>query len=283
MTAGDRPYYYVELSVRGVPDTCVLTVNGVKVGRWHNETVTLGKPVNHMLVGSDNTVTLTITSTEHSSSAVTERSEQTSSFEDVAGSLVVERVTEDTVVVTAGEEKRDAVRSVDVGEAVRQRLERSAEPTSSVELELAFDSEDVPSFRERLREAPVVDDEEELRDYAMELRDALEERRTDDLYEEFEVKFEEYDRAFPSRAPDDSRAWFRQHATESLFEESARQRFDFTRDDLLLEPWAGGRVWELGVERDDTSREFVLVEDDEGTFVMDVYVGDVAGDLRIVR
>lgn len=282
MTADDRPYYYVELSARGVPGSCVLTVNGLKLSRLHGETVTLGSPVNDLLVGSDNTVTLTITSDERSSSGVAEGSEPASSFEDVAGSLAVERVTGDGVVDTAQAEQ-DALRSVALGETVQRRREGAAQPLSRVELELTFDSEDVPSFRDRLVEAAVVEDEERVRDYAMELRDALRSRRIDDLYEAFEVKFEEYDRAFPSRAPDDNREWFRQHAGETLFDESGRQRFDFTRDDLLLERWAGGRVWELGVERDDTSREFVLVEDDEGIFTMDVYVGEVAGELRIVR
>ena len=140
-----------------------------------------------------------------------------------------------------------------------------------------FDNEAGPDFSRIFEEAPVITDKERLRDYAIHLRDLLQAGDAEAIYEEFR----------PSVSKD--LGWFK--ITRSGRRDSAiahirtdwteRWQTDFTRSEVALRRWSGGRVWELLVREEDGGlRPFF--EGDAATS-LDVYVAEIDGELKVVR
>lgn len=144
-----------------------------------------------------------------------------------------------------------------------------------------FDNEAGPDFSRIFEEAPVLEDtpatRERLRDYAIHLRDLLQAGGAEAIYEEFR----------PSVSKD--LGWFK--ITRSGRRDSAivhirtdwteRWETDFTRSEVELRRWSGGRVWELLVREEDGGlRPFF--EGDAATS-LDVYVAEIGGELKVVR
>ena len=136
-----------------------------------------------------------------------------------------------------------------------------------------------PSFDAVFREAPVIAgtarDSSRLRAYAVRLRDLTADRDTAALWASFAPKYA------------DEFAWW--GGADGVGEDSAsflagtRSRVvvgdlvPFEAADVRLRSWAGGRVWELYRDGADG-----LLARPSGMF-REVYVGEVDGELRVVR
>jgi hypothetical protein len=60
--------------------------------------------------------------------------------------------------------------------------------------------------------------------------------------------------------------------------------FEFDREDVVLNKWAEGRVWEINVDRAEGLEDtFFLARADGEVWTMDVFVGKVDGELKVVR
>ena len=141
-----------------------------------------------------------------------------------------------------------------------------------------FDNEG-PAFEAELEEAPPLDDEQALRDYGMRLRDLLVAGDVSGLADEMAPKFEAFAIAYDddaARIEASVREVFRDDYLPSGFET------DFTRDELELEPAAGGRLWTISRPG---GRELVrtLPASDGSTMQLAVIVGVRDEQLRIVR
>ena len=129
----------------------------------------------------------------------------------------------------------------------------------------------------------MIEDTSALKDFAMALRRNAEQRDFDGLYEAFKHKFEEYDEAYPSEAPEDNREWFSNLLDEHYY--SVGPLIDFEREDLELKKWAESRIWEVNVDREgNVSDKFFLgAVGEHGRWGMDIFVGTVDGELKVVR
>jgi hypothetical protein len=139
-----------------------------------------------------------------------------------------------------------------------------------------FDNEAGPDFSKIFEEAPRLPDtpatRERLRDYAMRLRDLMAEKDTTALYKEAQPLFTDRDTGEPA-----SRERILEIIGSNWF---ARDwQLDFTREEVGLRRWSGGRVWEL--YQKESGEEFFVGEN--GTSVLDIYVAEIGGDLTVVR
>jgi hypothetical protein len=139
-----------------------------------------------------------------------------------------------------------------------------------------FDNKRGPDFSRVFEEAPRLPDtpatRERLRDYAMRLRDLMAEKDTTALYKEAQPLFTDRDTGEPA-----SRERILEIIGSNWF---ARDwQLDFTREEVGLRRWSGGRVWEL--YQKESGEEFFVGEN--GTSVLDIYVAEIGGDLTVVR
>lgn len=301
MAADERPYYYLNLRV--LDAETLTTVNGLWVDKSDGAgSASFSSPMNDILVGQDNVVRIEVTSTE-----IKDEDSGTlrpSSPSEAVVEASVKRITGGTVTPEGGEVLATTTLN-EVVEERKQELEeqfneklQNASPSERksladqqeelttvkfpLEIELTFDSEDVPSFRERFLKAPTIGDTASVKDYALKLRDLLRRRDLDALYQEFEPKFKEYDKAYPSQAEPDNQEWFKNKIREAVY--SRAPFLDFEREDLKLKRWCDGRIWELEVDRKPALKNTLLyARGEEESFFMDIFVGLKDGELRVVR
>ena len=310
-TEQEVPYYYLELSV--LDARTVTTVNGVGVDESDGRTsASFNSPTNANLIGKGNTVTVTVKPTTvaagdppKSGKLADADSVRPSTVEEAKVTAKIKKITSGKVTPESGTtlveksleevvEKREQALQEQFLEKLeeappeeKKALADQEEELTSVELpiemELTFDSEDVPSFRERFVEAPVIEDTSALKDFAMGLREKAEQRDFDGLYKAFKHKFEEYDEAYPSQAQEDNREWFEDMLQEYIYANGPL--LDFEREDLELRKWADGRIWEVNVDRGEgvTDQFFLTRPTDKGRAFMDIFVGKVDGELKVVR
>lgn len=311
MSGNGVPYYYLKLNVQDA--RVQTTVNGVGFHEGDGRTgLSFNSPMNDILIGKDNCVTVTVKPTmvpagerPKSGDLADADSVRPSSVEDAEVSVRIKKITSGKVTPEGGEmlakktleeavEKRREVLQKKFQERIKEAspserkglAEQEDELTSvelPVEIELTFDSEDVPSFRERFVEAPVIEDTSALKDFAMTLRKRAELRDYDGLYEAFKYKFEEYDQAYPGEAEEDNREWFSDLLDEHYY--SVGPLLDFEREDLKLKKWADGRIWEINVDRGGNvgDKFFLGKVGERGRWGMDIFVGKVSGELKVVR
>jgi hypothetical protein len=149
-------------------------------------------------------------------------------------------------------------------------------------LSCEFDSEESPSFRNRLVEAELIEDEMALLDWAMAFRGMLERRDAAALYELYEPKLIDYDIAYPEDKEPDNREWFANWMFEKIFPQTPR--IDFDRDGITPVKWCGGRIWELRRKDGYNGGHLWQTEGLEGRRTrVEVYVGMVDGKIKIIR
>jgi hypothetical protein len=137
-----------------------------------------------------------------------------------------------------------------------------------------FDNEAGPDFSRIFEEAPVLEDtpatRERLKDYAMRLRDLMAAKDTSALFEEFRFYYaQQYKITNYEGGVEEDKA--------SLLEAVVMEnpRLDFSRGDVDLRRWSGGRVWEL--HRD--GEAFFRSEN----AIREAFVSKIDGDLKVVR
>jgi len=311
MSEQEVAYYYLELSV--LDARTLTTVNGVGIDESDGRTsASFNSPTNANLIGKGNTVTVTVKPTTvaagdppKSGKLADADSVRPSTVEEAKVTAKIKKITSGKVTPEGGktlaeknlqevvEKREEALRKEflekmesappEKKKALASREEELTSVTFPIEMELTFDSEDVPSFRERFVEAPVIEDTAALKDFAMRLRTAVIERDYETLFNALKPKYVDYNAAYPGRAKEDRRAWF-----ENLFQEHIYSKglsMDFDREDLKLQKWAKGRIWEVNVDRGEAlGDEFVLTKmGQKGRSFMDIFVGKVDGELKVVR
>lgn len=134
------------------------------------------------------------------------------------------------------------------------------------------------SFRDRLLEAPPLQDAARATGYAIALRDALRARDVDAMVEHFSPKRLDYARAY-GRDPAKLEGQLRSFLTTLLF--PLGPRLDFEADDVRCTSWCGGRIWHLALADGPLIRTGQDAQG--GRYAMDIFAGVVGDELRVVR
>jgi len=141
-----------------------------------------------------------------------------------------------------------------------------------------FDNEAGPDFSRVFEEAPKLEDtpatRKRLKDYAMQLRDLMARKDTSALFEEFRPAIESRYRTGTQL----SRSAFMKANRQAVVVEEVV--LDFTRSDLRVRQWCGGRVWHIW-RKEATHRG--LFQDSTGGGIGKIYVAVIDGELRVVR
>jgi len=301
-TTEEGPYYYVELSTGGA--SFYTTINGVP----YFHTTSAGgafkaSPVNVRLIGEDNVLKIIAGPTTEPDSmepTTPEEARLTGSIklyqsEDLFGTedgKTIETFTLQDTIEARREEKRQSFlsRMEEVPPEEKKELAGREEELTSVEfpieMTVRFDSPKTPSFAGRLTEAPVIEDTAALKDYAIKLRNLMRRQDSREIYEELEVKNQDYNEAYYES---EGYEWWKENLEDYY---TSGLRTDFDREDIGLRPLLGGRMWEIYVENGEpdqpwnpTGRKLFSTrgENGERQWSMRVIVGRVDGELRIVR
>jgi len=130
-------------------------------------------------------------------------------------------------------------------------------------------------YSDILINTPKIEDEERLKDYAIELVAMVERRDTENLLEQLRPKIEDYAKAYTVES-DIMIQNMRQVLNENIF---TMKREKVQREDIELVSHCDGRLWELR----QNGHPLIYRETENGSEQMEVYVGEIDGMLRIVR
>ncbi len=144
-----------------------------------------------------------------------------------------------------------------------------------------FDNEAGPDFSKIFEEAPVISDTARVKDYAVRLRDLLRAGDAEALYRQMRPSISEETGWFKVTR-EGSREAALTHIREEWMGDSGGYRTDFPRSKIRLRRWSGGRVWELYVIGP-TGERRAFFSEGPGAAHLEVYVGEIDGQLRIVR
>ena len=265
----DARIYHLDLRVERA--RAVFSINDIPLGELvetEGQPETFAPPLNPYLIGRDNMVEV----------AVYPASDEAELGDAVVSLAVVSLPKGDPMVHGGG----TRVASFEIADELRARIEDARR--EEVELEIPqrffhlFDNGGA-EFGELLRDRPPIGDESALRDYAIVLRDLVRAGNVDALVAEMEPKVQGYARAFDDDA-DRVRESLRTVLRQDILAASPTTEFD--RDDVLVQPVAGGRLSAL--ERPD-GRPLISTEPDaDGTsFQLPVIAGMHEGALKIHR
>ena len=141
-----------------------------------------------------------------------------------------------------------------------------------------FDNEAGPDFSRVFEKAPRLEDtpstRKRLKDYAMRLRDLMAEKDTLGLFREARPLFTDHG----TGTPYEKDRILKIIATNWFVQD---WRLDFTRAEVGLRRWSGGRVWEL--YKASTGNELFVAGEEKETGLLDIYVAELDGELRVVR
>jgi len=130
-------------------------------------------------------------------------------------------------------------------------------------------------FSDILTNTPVIDDEDRIINYAVEILAMIERRDTKALLEQLEPKISDYAESF-SVEKSLMVENMKMVLNESVF---FMQRDKVQRGDIKPEAHCGGRVWELRAN----GHPLIYTINEETAQQMEIYVAEVDGVLRIVR
>ncbi len=139
-----------------------------------------------------------------------------------------------------------------------------------------FDNEAGPDFSAIFEEAVVIEDTTRLKDYAIRLRDFLRRREAEEIYREIQPSISDETGTHQvtySPAKDSALAHIRTEWCEDF-------HTSFSRSDVRVRKWSGGRVWELFVVREGERKP--LFHSTGGRY-QKIYVAEIEGKLRVVR
>jgi hypothetical protein len=141
-----------------------------------------------------------------------------------------------------------------------------------------FDNEAGPDFSRIFEEAPIIEgtpaDSARLRDYAMRLRDLMARKDTAALFEEFRPSIEG---RFRAHSFSDRTAFMKKNRNAVVLEDAI---LEFSREEVKIRAWCGGRVWELWREGSENQMFF---ERPSGYGMGELYVAELDGELQVVR
>lgn len=276
-----QPIYNLEMTMRGCK--VLATLNNLPlVDSNAGAGASFGSPLNSKLVGNDNRLRIVALP------ALLE-SGQISQVPQVVLYGTVKIYGPDDI---SAPENGVVIKTFDFREVIVERrrklaLEKKAPLTDSslnampvifpLELEVEFDNVG-PAFAERFMQGAIIQDEQRLLDYAERLRDLMKQKAYDDLYTEFQPKFEDYNLAY-YRGNLDRKPVFIQYLKEKFF--PSGPLLDFERDDIILKRWCDGRVWQLLIKPDLSF--FKTAGMDGMIYELEIFVGMVNGALKVIR
>lgn len=135
---------------------------------------------------------------------------------------------------------------------------------------------------QRYAALPVLDDEERVRAYAVDLAARFAAGDYARLVEDFRPVARDRYAADPARFasyPLDEFLRLTDAEMERLFQQHTF-RTAVAPDSVVLTPWAGGRLWEL---QHADGQPLLLSESEDGTLFISAYVGEIDGQLRVIR
>ncbi|MGE0787250.1 MAG: hypothetical protein AB7S26_16380 [Sandaracinaceae bacterium] len=218
----------ITASLNGVPVADVRAVD--------RHTDHFAPPVNPFLIGEGNVLEVTIAPATLDDGTHTEWSE-------AKLEAAVRMFGKGDIVVPGG--GGPAITEIDFTPELAARIAQARE--DDVELEVpqvffhTFDNEGV-SFASELLDVDPYDDEDALRDYALHIRDLFARGDVDAFLTEIDPKCRVWSIAYEEPAD-----FFREQIRSGLSSEflPAQPIVDFQRDDVMLRPIAGGRMWSL--------------------------------------
>jgi hypothetical protein len=259
-----HPIFHLELIVRSC--AAELHLNGFPVIPSLVSTdevpVSFAPPVNPYLAGSRNTVELTLRA-----AVAADGSEVP--FEAADFEMNVRRFEKGDIFEPGAGEMVTRFRLSDRDEL--QKRIRKGEQKPPVTVSHPFINE-VLDFSAELLDAPPFEDAEAVVDYALHLRNLMAARDVEGLLAEYEPKAHVWVRAY-------AKAY--QHLannTRKGLEKfiGSSPRLDFDRDDLLVRPYCGGRIWGLHQRND-----VMFTRNNRGWIALFVALRE--GTLRVVR
>ena len=294
-----HPHYYLHLQVSNA--NTLTTVNGLWLDSIEGSG-THSSPINHRLIGSDNTVRVKVSepapetkpgqnsNVSVPSDAKVKLSIKTPEGKAVSpetGDVVAQTTLEDVIEARRSKRKesfKHKIKNATESEKkdLRENRERHLDIEFPIELELSFDSTGVPAFDTLLSESPVIEKKAALKAYGMKLKTLLEKRKLDAFTNQMERKFRDYSKAYRTDGTPNPRRGFRKMLENMYY--PGDTFLDFNRDDLNLKRWCGGRIWEIEVDRDSSGNSsFLHSSKDSSIYSMDIFVARIDGSLRIVR
>lgn len=260
--------YYLEVSANTC--TCKIAINGLGIDVLNAEKVgSIQYPCNTELTGNANRVEIEIVP---------------SSLDPIT----LDKIRMDGVVktypdnCTIGPESGEVITAFSLQETIEMI---KANPFANIaelvpfRVTAEFDSEDSPSFRNRLFETDIIDNKSDLLEWAMQFKNALEQQNSMLLFEMYAPKLQDYDIAFPGDKEPDNAAWFASWMNDTVFPQ--QPYIDFSKDDIELRRWCDGRVWEIRLK--DGGPLWRTLGKEGRRSKIDVYVGMVDKKIKIVR
>jgi hypothetical protein len=267
------PVYNIECAARN----CILeiVINGLKVARKNAaKGLSFTYPFDTEVIGKGNQIVVRAYPTLAEDGMIT-------TFEDVWISGAIKQYVPDDV---SGPENGKIIHVINF-DIVKQQREKDAGiiPNLTALFPISetytFDNDDGLSFKNRLVDAPAIKDEKIILEYARHLRDLIRQRSTNELFEEYKVKLQDYDIAYPGEAEPDNFEWFKNLMEKKYYPSGPVD--DFKDEELLLVPWCDGRVWELALKPD---RAFFCTRGQNGRKLkIEAYVGAIDKKLCIIR
>lgn len=266
-----EPFYYVEVFA----NNCIveITVNGLFLARSDAKNgSSLNYPFNTELIGKGNTVTITAYPTLMDSGII-------SLYPDVVINGALKKYQSGDIT---GPETGEIIDAIDF-EEVKNEKSGGAKNIADlaalfpIQKSYVFDN-DTLNFKNRLVDAPVINDKDKLLDYGVFLRNLLERQDLDKLCAEFEPKLKDYGITYPQDLPDPIK-WFKDFMKNDFF--PGDPITDFNRDAIGLRSWCDGRVWELFIKP--TMKFFSNRGEDGDINEIEIFVGIVENQLKIIR
>lgn len=233
-------------------------VNGIINGlpcynaRGIDAPVTISKPINSVLIGKNNQIQLVATPKE------------LTSFVDPEPYTIKARIKlYDDGDVTGPENGK--------------LLKEEVYTNTPVNL-LSFDNEYF-NFSNRLLLAPRITKEEVLQ-YAEKLQAILRQQSPAPVIAEFQEKLKDYAFVYGDTV-DTMYDGFREYLSNRYFPN--KPRLDFSRHDIIAEPYCGERLWQISVGLDREEFLYAGPDPDDMIYTTKVFVGRVNDQLMVVR
>lgn len=248
-----NPTYYLELKAKNCTVNC--TLNGFPIYSFEAPYLSVfSKPINTALVGKNNVLKIDLTPID-----TLKKSENLESPTfGISGSIKL--YAPDELVVAP--ENGSQILLID------QSMKFST---------YTFDNE-VLSFKKIFNENEKIEDEIEIKNYAIKLVSLLKNKDTEGLLREFKPKLTDYALAFnePDNYSDDFKNFMN---TEFL---PAKPIVNIAVKDVQITPHCDKRIWKIGLL--DGSSLFQTEKDENGdVFCIEIFVAKINNELKVIR
>lgn len=259
----DKPMHHLYLFMQSA--LVRVRLNGFPLLEYNGRNpVGLAPPLNELLVGEENELEIDFLPTILNDGRI-------STVREAFVEGAIKAYTEDDIVAPETGEIVHEFRWVDL-------LNEQSLKVLPFTAKMKFGAEG-PSFRSRLLQSEIIDDEEALIDYLIHFLSVFKRRDFAALRIEMEPKIQDLAAAYYESVEE------RLVSDRSFFEEMfwpAGILSDFEIKDIMLEKCCGGRIWKASIK---PGRPFLQsLPDAEGTYyTLDVYIGKVDNRFCVVR